>query len=106
MHREYKVLKAIKVSKDWTYTNVPGATGLSTTRAVGIGTDAPNENIQLNVVGNIESSGIVTARKGFISTESQYAVTIDFDTGGFPGGLPIGIVFNVVGIGSTTFTLV
>ena len=54
--------------------------------------------------GNIESSGIVTARKGFISTESQYAVTIDFDIGG--GATPVGIIFNVVGIGSTTLTLV
>lgn len=69
--------------------------GISTTRNVGIGTTVPTS--KLTVIGDGYFSGIITAAQGFISVANTTPVTISVNGNN--------LIFNVVGIGSTTLIL-
>lgn len=51
------------------------------------------------VVGNVSSSGIVTSSGGFISTSTVSGRSVQINLSGST------LTFNVVGVGSTSFTL-
>lgn len=65
------------------------------TSSVGIGSTQPSES--LDVVGNATITGVTTSFGGFVSGISTTSVQITVDGSQ--------ILFNVVGIGSTTLTL-
>ena len=73
-----------------------GELGISTTKNVGIGTTNPTS--KLSVTGDVYVSGIITAVQGFISVGNTTPVTINVSNNK--------IIFNVVGIGSTSFNLI
>ena len=73
-----------------------GELGITTTSNVGIGTTNPTS--KLSVIGDVYVSGIITATQGFISVGNTTPVTINVSDNK--------IIFNVVGIGSTSFNLI